>query len=623
MSRLVYIAISVLCLIGIVLTSTSTAISVENKEIYAVVIFNSSSGKSLINDANVIINRTEALSAEEIKKYFATPENINITKKILEDLGFQVIANDQICAVIKGNKTLFEDVFNTTLIKKSVKTDLGEYYYIVPSKRLSLPSNLSNKAETVIFSSLVPIELYQLPSADPIPLQYYHLVVPNDISRILEADYPHSKGITGENVKVVMIDTGFYMHPYYKKRGYKIIQDAVIGDGTTDEIGHGTAIASNVLSVAPKIEFRSIKSMQIPPLPMMELAEVIAAFIKANSEGADVITNSWGLTEETVILLRSVDRTFILQEALLRVQIDIAIARGGVVLFAAGNGQRAWPGSMPEVISVGGVYIDEDGSLSASNYASSFYSLLYPFRHVPDVCGIVGNKPHGILIEMPTQPGSEVDVSFSGHTNIGVDTDGTESNDGWVVASGTSSATPQVAGVVALLKEVDPNLNQVQIKDILERTATDVSKGSSAMGDPAEPGWDTATGYGLVNAAKAIIIITTTLDIHSPTQSSPASAGAYDNPSHIQVTVEVKEGNTPITGLTMDDFTIKIGGKEATASIIDTSIPGRYVFDVAPPEQESPGKYDLEVILKYKGIEITDTEKDTVIYTKGKADVML
>lgn len=35
------------------------------------------------------------------------------------------------------------------------------------------------------------------------------------------------------------------------------------------------------------------------------------------------------------------------------------------------------------------------------------------------------------------------------------------------------------------------------------------------------------------------------------------------------------------------------------------------------------GCYNLEAILKYKGIEITDTEKEAVCYTKGKADVML
>lgn len=84
-----------------------------------------------------------------------------------------------------------------------------------------------------------------------------------------------------------------------------------------------------------------------------------------------------------------------------------------------------------------------------------------------------------------------------------------------------------------------------------------------------------------------IILHTAKIDIISPTQSNQASAGAFDNPSHIEVTVEVKEGNTPITGLTIANFTIKIGGKEATASIIDTSIPSKYVFDVSPPQQES------------------------------------
>jgi subtilisin family serine protease len=102
---------------------------------------------------------------------------------------------------------------------------------------------------------------------------------------------------------------------------------------------------------------------------------------------------------------------------------------------------------------------------------------------------------------MPTQPGSHVDQIFSG--NPFPNGDETTDNDGWLCASGTSSATPMVAAVVALLLEKKSSLTADEIKQILMTTPRDIDAGTSSMGNPAGPGWDSATGCGLVNAYEA------------------------------------------------------------------------------------------------------------------------
>jgi hypothetical protein len=61
-----------------------------------------------------------------------------------------------------------------------------------------------------------------------------------------------------------------------------------------------------------------------------------------------------------------------------------------------------------------------------------------------------------------------------------------------------------VAGVCALLKEVDPSLSPNDIKNLLKYTARDIVAGTNAHGNTAVPGPDGATGFGLANAARAI-----------------------------------------------------------------------------------------------------------------------
>ncbi|MBX3324074.1 MAG: S8 family serine peptidase [Phycisphaeraceae bacterium] len=61
-------------------------------------------------------------------------------------------------------------------------------------------------------------------------------------------------------------------------------------------------------------------------------------------------------------------------------------------------------------------------------------------------------------------------------------------------SAGTSWASPQVAGIVALMLKVNPGLSFEDVKCILEATATDIGP----------TGYDKWTGYGLVNAREAV-----------------------------------------------------------------------------------------------------------------------
>jgi serine protease AprX len=309
---------------------------------------------------------------------------------------------------------------------------------------------------------------------------------------MLRADGVHQRGITGRGVLVAMADTGFYKHPYYAWHCYNynatLAPDAINVD--QDANGHGTAEAANIFSCAPDIDFIGVKFG----------ANATLAFKTASDLEPAVMTNSWGYHLPGLTALPNFLKP--LEAAVL----EAVNLRGIIVCFSGGNGHIAFPAMMPDVLAVGGVYagpnlVGNDFALEASNYASSFDSLIYPGRHVPDVCGLVGMQPGALYIMLPVPPGSAIDVGVSGgaHPNG----DETANNDGWAAISGTSAASPQIAGVCALLKQVQPGLSPKLAKAVLRASARDVTVGASSNVQPAGPGHDGATGAGLVNATAA------------------------------------------------------------------------------------------------------------------------
>jgi subtilisin family serine protease len=325
---------------------------------------------------------------------------------------------------------------------------------------------------------------------------YHHLRVPDDVATILRAHRVHKQGVTGNGVLVAMTDTGFYKHPFYAWHGYNynrtLAPDAVFIE--KDEVGHGTAEAANIFANAPDIDFIGVKMGGNATLAFKTASDLFPA----------VMTNSWGYSLCGLTSLPNFLKP-------LELAITEAVhERGITVCFSAGNGHQGFPSQMPSVIAVGGVYahdnlVGDDFELEASDYSSSFDSQIYPGRHVPDVCGLVGMKPAAIYIMLPVEPGDSIDVGLSGGSYPNKDE--TAPDDGWAVISGTSAASPQIAGVCALLKQVQPGLSPALVKSILRASARDVKAGVSnevcGVSQPAGEGHDGATGAGLVDAAVA------------------------------------------------------------------------------------------------------------------------
>ncbi|PDY36253.1 peptidase S8 [Bacillus wiedmannii] len=503
------------------------------KVIYAVASVKSKGGQSLFEAPFPI-------TSESVLNFHSEPELVNSAVNKLSSEGFEVVHVSPITITIAAPPEVYEQVFKTKIIpverevqkfdemttatfldttdteiaglidvSKSPLADVLEGVGIEePRFRLGAIAKQSELVTKVLTEVEREFMATTQPSAFPPPKSYWHLNVPSDISLGLNADKAHRNQITGRNIKVVMIDSGWYKHPYFIQRGYRF-NPVVAGPGATDlehdESGHGTGESANIFAVAPDVNFTMVKTTLkvVTGNADISTAVQLSPHIISISWGTDLrrksdITGTGGNPNSVTNLISAANRA-------LAAEIAEAVRQGITVVCSAGNGQMSFPGQHPDVISAGGVYMHADGTFEATPYASGFSSPLFEGRNSPDVCGLVGLPPGARYIMLPVEPNDEIDTQLSGGTHPNGDE--TRNNDGWAAFSGTSAAAPQLAGICALLKQAFPNLSPVQIREVLKETARDVISGSSSQstgGHTAAPGVDLATGYGLVDAYAAI-----------------------------------------------------------------------------------------------------------------------
>jgi subtilisin family serine protease len=335
----------------------------------------------------------------------------------------------------------------------------------------------------------------------PIPpgVAVWHLRVPDDVSLALGASEAHQNGHVGRDVTVAMVDTGQYAHPFFGSHGHGVRTPITLVPGTSadkDPVGHGTGESANIFAVAPGATLQPYRASDDGG----HLVAALAGFLRAKADHPAVLTNSWGGDSEYPPAGPPDP-----QDTAFALEIQHAIEEGILVVFSAGNGQFSIEPQVPGVLAAGGAYLTPELELQASDYASGYQSPWFEGVVVPTVCGLVGMRPRAQYLLLPVQPGCELDVLESQPEDSSPG-DGTRSDDGWALFSGTSAAAPQLAGVAALVLGAKAGLKPSQAIEAIQNTAVDVTAGRChpRFNNAAQVGPDLATGAGLANAWAAV-----------------------------------------------------------------------------------------------------------------------
>lgn len=216
-----------------------------------------------------------------------------------------------------------------------------------------------------------------------------------------------------------------------------------------------------------------------------------------NQGGADVLSNSWGGGSSSTLINDPITRA-------------TTQGRGGLgspVLFAAGNSNTAvaYPATLSNVISVTALSMCNQRKSPTSCDGETFWGSNY---------GVNGD------ISAPGVKIYTCDISGAAGYSTG---------DYTATFNGTSSATPNSSGVMALILSTNPALTQAQARLIIESTCDKVGGYTYNSGVANQPNgtWSNDLGYGKVNAYAACQLASPTPCVNPPavatTNVSPSS----------------------------------------------------------------------------------------------------
>jgi len=265
----------------------------------------------------------------------------------------------------------------------------------------------------------------------------------------IQAGAARERDLTGAGVRLAIIDSGVSAsHQELASVSLETGVDIVTGTSETgDALGHGTAVAGiiaaatdngvGIAGISPQVTLVPIKCFGQSAIT--NVTYIISAIYQAVDElDCQIINLSLGVENDVQAL---------------RQAIDHAEENGVIVVSSVGNyGTESYfyPAAYETVVGVGSV--SQDGSVSAFSQRNDSVLVL--------------------------APGDEI-ISLS------------QSDDqGYVLCSGTSYASPHVAAAAAIARSSDPALSPAGFRALLMES-------SSAGLD----GYEMASGYGVLNIA--------------------------------------------------------------------------------------------------------------------------
>jgi subtilisin family serine protease len=288
----------------------------------------------------------------------------------------------------------------------------------------------------------------------------------------------------GPGKPVTVVDSGLDItHPEFAVRPNTVLMNKQTT--TADEEDHGTEVSSvigapnNGFGIVGVYPDAVLRVWDASPFGILSEGAAIQGIAEAAREGPGVINLSFGGEDE---------------DPLLEDAVMFAYRSGSLVVAAAGNealegSPKGYPAAYPHVLTVGAT--SESGRSAAFSTLAPTVDLAAPGMQIP-VAEPLAQEPSGYKQD-----------------------------------SGTSFSSPLVAGAAAWVWTMRPDLDNTQLFELMRRSATDIGP----------PGFDTATGYGLLDIPSALSFRTPTRDPGEPNEK----------PAEIEPHGLFPEGMAPLT----------------------------------------------------------------------------
>ena len=328
----------------------------------------------------------------------------------------------------------------------------------------------------------------------------------------LQGNVLHDSGFMGEGMIVAVLDGGFEgadTHPCFdnmREEGRLLgTRQFVYNAGSVyTQSAHGCSCLSTMaayvpntfVGTAPKASYYLIHTEDGRSENIIEEYNWVSGAEYADSLGVDVCSTSLGYIDFDMSQWDHPQSHFDGQTAPMSIGAEIAVSRGMVCLIAAGNEGGGWGGQCTLGIPADAEHVLTIGAVDGNGNRAYFSSVgpTYDGRIKPDVMSM----------------GQDTYVAGYGTYYNG---------------SGTSFATPVMAGVVTCLRQANPYASVQEICDIIRQCGNRVDNPDSQY------------GYGIPDFSQALQL----LSVQDKPEVQSEIISVYPNPTMGQVHVALKD----------------------------------------------------------------------------------